>query len=454
MYEQVERPKENKSRAVGNSVAQQKSNGTQGNIFVDNRERFTMTNHPQRIINKKSTKETDELYSNTYQCGFDERKVEQHGVLQGYFATPPPDEYWIPESEIDLIRRYIAEFHPDRHDIVQQLNDKNASEKNEGDHLSFVTSYGLDMGEIWKWDNQRQKTLGAVKHLSLINEEWNNFASKYGGMLRGIPGGGAFTSKRNMAGRILVEDEEVEGDVHRALSSANIETLMEKTALFYQFTEILANRIREDGPTLIVPIFRSMRVNTQDQLIQDILPSSCSFSLDFVAGWATGKGQVILHIDVPLDFQMVMLSYPMGVPDQEGAPPAKNQEQMEVVLAPSQYTITDQYVYNGVVVLRVSPTLIPLDMTRQTLSEAFEFRKKSELAESSEPTVFNIEDVVIFEEDIGNKIDEHFGSDAIEVLKSATNTSSKVVQDLTGRKWQTLGEYESQFGSCKLQRIE
>jgi hypothetical protein len=37
MYEQVEKPKENKSRAVANAVAQTKSNFKQGFGFVDNR---------------------------------------------------------------------------------------------------------------------------------------------------------------------------------------------------------------------------------------------------------------------------------------------------------------------------------------------------------------------------------------------------------------------------------
>ncbi|WP_421854433.1 hypothetical protein [Marinomonas sp.] len=37
MYEQIEKPKENKSRAIANSVAQKKSNGKQGFEFVDNR---------------------------------------------------------------------------------------------------------------------------------------------------------------------------------------------------------------------------------------------------------------------------------------------------------------------------------------------------------------------------------------------------------------------------------
>ncbi len=55
MYAQVEKPKENKSRAVANSVAQNKSNGKQGFGFVDNR--------PEVIAQQKSiTKQYDNKY--------------------------------------------------------------------------------------------------------------------------------------------------------------------------------------------------------------------------------------------------------------------------------------------------------------------------------------------------------------------------------------------------------
>ena len=37
MYAQVEKPKENKNRAIANSVTQKKSDGQQGFGFVDNR---------------------------------------------------------------------------------------------------------------------------------------------------------------------------------------------------------------------------------------------------------------------------------------------------------------------------------------------------------------------------------------------------------------------------------
>ena len=62
MYAQIEKPKENKSRAVANSVAQKKSNGKQGFGFVDNRPEAvaqrklqTMANNhaPQKPIQKK-----------------------------------------------------------------------------------------------------------------------------------------------------------------------------------------------------------------------------------------------------------------------------------------------------------------------------------------------------------------------------------------------------------------
>ena len=43
MYEQVEKSKENKSRAVANSVTQKKNNGRQGFGFVDNRARFSFS---------------------------------------------------------------------------------------------------------------------------------------------------------------------------------------------------------------------------------------------------------------------------------------------------------------------------------------------------------------------------------------------------------------------------
>ncbi|WLE95766.1 MAG: hypothetical protein QTN59_13900 [Candidatus Electrothrix communis] len=52
MYEQVEKPKENKSKAVANSVVQKKSGVKQGFGFVDNR--------PGNIMQRRFQKEVDQ----------------------------------------------------------------------------------------------------------------------------------------------------------------------------------------------------------------------------------------------------------------------------------------------------------------------------------------------------------------------------------------------------------
>ena len=54
MYAQVEKTKENKSRAVANSVAQKKSSVKQGFGFVDNRPEAVVQKKMQNIVNKRS----------------------------------------------------------------------------------------------------------------------------------------------------------------------------------------------------------------------------------------------------------------------------------------------------------------------------------------------------------------------------------------------------------------
>lgn len=53
MYEQVEKPKENKSKAIAHSVAQKKSDGEQGFGFVDNRSEVVAQRKLQGLENNK-----------------------------------------------------------------------------------------------------------------------------------------------------------------------------------------------------------------------------------------------------------------------------------------------------------------------------------------------------------------------------------------------------------------
>jgi hypothetical protein len=89
MYTQVDKSNDNKSRAVANSVAQQKSNGKQGFGFVDNRHEAVV----QRKLNKIANEDTQEqqsllVYSKKQGAKFLEgNKVD--GVIQGVLDVVP-----------------------------------------------------------------------------------------------------------------------------------------------------------------------------------------------------------------------------------------------------------------------------------------------------------------------------------------------------------------------------
>ena len=89
MYEQVEKPKENKSRAVGNSVAQKKRKMKQGFGFVDNRPE-AVAQHKRRELDHNNTqnKPAAQFLSITGNCT-SQQLVGEHlslhkkGVTQG-----------------------------------------------------------------------------------------------------------------------------------------------------------------------------------------------------------------------------------------------------------------------------------------------------------------------------------------------------------------------------------
>jgi hypothetical protein len=61
MYEQIGKPKENKSRAVASTVAQKKSNVKQGFGFVDNRLQSSVQRNQQDVIKESNFKDKKDL---------------------------------------------------------------------------------------------------------------------------------------------------------------------------------------------------------------------------------------------------------------------------------------------------------------------------------------------------------------------------------------------------------
>ncbi|CAM3789124.1 hypothetical protein VA7868_00448 [Vibrio aerogenes CECT 7868] len=84
MYEQVEKPKENRSRAVANSVTQKKSNVKQGFGFVDNR--------PRSIIQKKIQEIGSISAQTNVDMGVVQRSIMSRYRWGAYFAGLPNNQ--------------------------------------------------------------------------------------------------------------------------------------------------------------------------------------------------------------------------------------------------------------------------------------------------------------------------------------------------------------------------
>lgn len=80
MYEQVEKPKENKSRAVANSVGQKKSNQKQGFGFSDNRPEAVTQRKLQEVTN--SNPQAKPLVKNTIQKPRTSQPIQRVGLLR------------------------------------------------------------------------------------------------------------------------------------------------------------------------------------------------------------------------------------------------------------------------------------------------------------------------------------------------------------------------------------
>lgn len=81
MYKQAEKPKENKSIAVANSVAQKKGDGKQGLGFVDNRIESASQCKIQGIANDNRRGQNKQLIQKVDSCS-DAHKSKQSEVMQ------------------------------------------------------------------------------------------------------------------------------------------------------------------------------------------------------------------------------------------------------------------------------------------------------------------------------------------------------------------------------------
>jgi hypothetical protein len=172
--------------------------------------------------------------------------------------------------------------------------------------------------------------------LSKTEQVWVSMQS----MLRNISSGPAFTSKKDNEGKIIVKDRE-------------LETLIENCNNFFGITKILkrqSTNIISQNPNCTFTIYRVLHSNivkekNVDTIHTEIIPFSGTHNLCWaVKNWVKTDFPCIFEIEVPIDFDMIICSYPEQYVENLQNPQPLNQNQREIALAPMQLLITEKFV--------------------------------------------------------------------------------------------------------------
>lgn len=101
MYEQVEKPKENKGRTVADSVTQKKNNGLQAFGFVDNRPDIIVQKKLQEKVNKgPQTIQLKDIHDTVFYGHTTARRP--------YLATDKSDDHSMPHLTVDTLNHAIG----------------------------------------------------------------------------------------------------------------------------------------------------------------------------------------------------------------------------------------------------------------------------------------------------------------------------------------------------------
>lgn len=162
MYAQVEKPKENKVRAVANSVAQKKSNVKQGFGFVDNR--------PEAVVQRKLREAANNYIApqkQTTQTGYSNARLviqkisdEEAGAYLGYtLGGTAPTLYFE--------RGHFTQVHDDQNNVGWHPN--------KGDR-HFIRNINPDMSNYYKtnrgqWSRKLKTRFGAMIERGVMNAE-------------------------------------------------------------------------------------------------------------------------------------------------------------------------------------------------------------------------------------------------------------------------------------------
>ncbi|WP_437545032.1 hypothetical protein WME97_38055 [Sorangium sp. So ce367] len=279
----------------------------------------------------------------------------------------------------------------------------------------------------------------ASRHIDALHDRMRNMSNTTpeAQTMRGIPGGGAFTSKRG-------EDGELSTD----LRPDELETLRQKVDDFSRVAEDLLTRT-QDLPQQDLTLYRVINDLDTSSLsegdtLDEILPSSTSWTPDLALNQWVKDGGLVMKINTTSHYPTVMFSYPDQ--QRDGEPVAYNQEQKEVLLVPSRMTITrvTDREHNGKRFreVEVTPTALPpreLDAVFQRASERIEEKQNAKPKEKH----FEIEEQSAIAAQFGDTVaDEIFGH--VDKLPDRSEREI-VVRDKDGTPWR-IASADSMFG--------
>ncbi|WP_438039406.1 hypothetical protein [Sorangium sp. So ce128] len=255
--------------------------------------------------------------------------------------------------------------------------------------------------------------------------------------MRGIPGGGAFTSKRG-------EDGELSTD----LRPDELDTLRQKVDDFSRVAQDLLTRT-QDLPQEDLTLYRVINDLDTSSLsegdtLDEILPSSTSWTPDLALDQWVKDGGLVMKINTTSHYPTVMFSYPDQ--QRDGEPIAYNQAQKEVLLVPSRMTITrvTDREHNGKRFreVEVTPTQLPpreLDAVFERASERIEENQNAKPKEKS----FEVKDRAAIAKQFGDAV----ANEILDYVDKLPDRSEReiVVRDKAGTPWR-IASADSMFG--------
>jgi hypothetical protein len=193
--------------------------------------------------------------------------------------------------------------------------------------------------------------------------------NKKGEVLRGIRPG-TFTGYKDDSGALDL------------MSEARAVNLWQKTDDFIHVAKIAKadteRAVGQRANNTVLTLYRGLHSNliaakNVGDVMEEPIPFSTTSNKNFPTQWVgdgSGGSRVIIVMTVPLNYLMIMLSYPRQ--DMALNKQLQNQEQQEVTLSPSILRIKDKKVEGNTTYLIVDIQLIDPDKALERLADLFE----------------------------------------------------------------------------------